>query len=117
MEEEKSKIEQIAGSLKQYVETRFDIIVLNLQDRVSDVLSSIAATISVIALVLFFILFMSAGAAWMIGAGIGNIAVGFFIVGGIYLIAGILVIVNKEKWIKLPLVNAFLKKVNINEKS
>lgn len=114
--EEKNKIEELAGSIKQYVETRFDLIVLNLQDRVSDVLSSVAATISVIVIALFFILFLSAGLAWVIGLKLGNIAAGFFIMAGVYLLMGLLVITNRNKWIKLPLINEFLKKVNINEK-
>ncbi|MFI5218579.1 MAG: phage holin family protein [Bacteroidia bacterium] len=114
--EEKNKIEELTGSIKQYVETRFDIIVLNLQDRISDVLSSVAATISVIVLGLFFILFLSAGLAWVIGLQLGNIATGFFSIAGVYLLLGLLVIANRDKWIKLPLINEFLKKVNINEK-
>ena len=40
--EGESKVEHLISNLKEYVETQYDLVVLNIQDKVSDILSSIA---------------------------------------------------------------------------
>jgi len=110
-----NKVEELIKKLKVYFETRFDIVALNAQDKVSEILSSIAST-AVIALVGIFILFFtSVGVAWWVGELLNSPSIGFFCVAGFYLIVGILILINKDKWIKLPLINTLLKKINIHE--
>ncbi|MEO5570434.1 MAG: phage holin family protein [Bacteroidia bacterium] len=115
--EGKNKAEQFIGNIKEYAETRFDIILLNIQDKVSDVLSSIASVIVVAVLGIFIILFSSVGAAWWIGRMFHDPSIGFFCIAGFYLIVAIILILNLDKWIKLPIINALLKKININEEN
>ena len=113
--EGKIKVEQLVGNLKEYAETRFDIAVLNTQDKVTDVLSTIASMAVVGLLAMLIIIFSSVGAAWYVGQLLHNPSLGFFCVAGFYLIVAIIFYVNRDSWVKLPVINSLLKKININE--
>jgi hypothetical protein len=110
-----NKVEDLIGKLKLYVETRVDLVTLNFQDKVSEILSSVASSAVVMILGLFVLFFASVGAAWRIGELLKSPSIGFFCVAGFYLILSIIIILNKDKWIKMPIINALLKKININE--
>ena len=113
--EGKIKVEQLVGNLKEYAETRFDIAVLNTQDKVTDVLSTIASMAVVGLLAMLIILFSSVGLAWYVGQLLHNPSLGFFCLAGFYLIVAIIFYMNRDAWIKLPVINSLLKKININE--
>jgi len=115
--EGKNKAEQLISNIKEYAETRLDIAALNVQDKVSDVLSSLASVIVVALLGIFILFFSSVGAAWWIGQTLNNSSIGFFCIAGFYLLIAIVIILNRDKWIKLPLINLLLKKININEEN
>ncbi|HKR06282.1 MAG TPA: phage holin family protein [Bacteroidia bacterium] len=113
--EGENKVEQLIRNIKEYAETRFDIALLDIQDKISEILSSIASIAIVAIISIFIIFFTSVGAAWWIGQVLHNPSIGFFCVAGFYLLVAIIIIVNRDKWIKLPIINGLLKKININE--
>jgi hypothetical protein len=113
--EGKNELEQMFVNVKDYAETRFDIVVLNLQEKVSGILSSAASAAIMGILGVFIIFFISIGAAWLIGQSLDNPSIGFFCIGGFYLLLGIIFYVNRDKWVKIPIINGVLKKININE--
>lgn len=115
MEGSTGKVQQLISNLKEYAETRLDIMVLNMQDKVADILSSIASIIVVGLLSLFIVFFSSVGVAWWIGDVFHNPSIGFFSIAGFYLLLAIVIYVNRDNWIKLPIINGLLKKININE--
>jgi len=110
-----NKVENLILKLKEYFETRFDLAALNLQDKISEILSSAASSAVIIILGIFILFFASVGAAWRIGEWLNSPSIGFFCISGFYLLLAIIIILNKDKWIKTPLINSLLKKININE--
>lgn len=113
--EEKNKLEKMFTDIKDYAETRFDIIVLNSQDKASHVISSIASAAILGVLGLLMLMFLSIGAAWSIGEYLHSPSIGFFSVAGFYLLVGFILFLNREKWIKLPIINAIIKKITFHE--
>jgi hypothetical protein len=113
--EEQTKIEKIISDVKDYAETRLDIAVLDAQDKATHVISSMAAGAVFGALGILVLLFLNIGLAWMLGEYFHSPSIGFFTVGGFYLLIGVLLYVNREKWIKLPIINAILKKITFHE--
>jgi hypothetical protein len=113
--EGKNKVEIMLDNVKSYVETRFDIVVLNIQDRLSDVLSSVASILVLSILAVFVIFFLSVGAAWWIGQELNNSSIGFFYVAAFYFVVAVIIFACRDKWIKLPIINSLLKKINIHE--
>lgn len=113
--EEKNKLEKMFTDIKDYAETRFDIIVLNSQDKATHVISSIASAAILGVLGLFILMFLSIGAAWSLGEYLNSPSIGFFSVAGFYLLVVLILFLNREKWIKLPIINAIIKKITFHE--
>ena len=113
--EEKNKMEMLWQNVKEYAETRIDLGLLNFQEKTTNVIGSLASTVIVAFLALFFVFFTSVGAAWWIGQSMHNPSIGFFIVAGFYLLVAAVILLNRDKWIGLPIINSLLKKINIHE--
>ena len=54
---------------------------------------------------------VSFGFAYLIGSKLDNLSYGFFIIGGFYALVGLLVFINREKWIQVPVSNLFIDKI------
>jgi hypothetical protein len=113
--EVKDKLEKMFTDVKDYAETRFDIVVLDAQDKATNVISSMASAAILGMLSLFILMFLSIGAAWALGEYLNSPSIGFFSVGGFYLLTALLLYINREKWIKLPIINGILKKITFHE--
>lgn len=113
--EEKANIDRLVSHVKDYAEERLNLIVLNFHEKVSRILSNTASLLILCLAGLFTILFLSTGLAWWIGLQLQHTFMGFLVVGGIYMLAVILILVNREKWIRVPIINAFLKEVSDEE--
>jgi uncharacterized membrane protein YqjE len=113
--EEKSKVERLLSNVEEYAETRYDLALLNAQEKAGNVISSMASGMLLTVFSLFVLLFVSIGGAWALGEYFHSPSIGFFSIAGFYLLVAILVYVNREKWIRLPIMNALLRKINIHE--
>ncbi|MEO5570901.1 MAG: hypothetical protein ABIT08_06815 [Bacteroidia bacterium] len=111
MEEKKTNFDQFFNNLKEYAETRADIIKIEVVDRVSSATSTLATMLILMAGGILFLLFASFGAAWLIGQAAGNIAIGFFSIAGFYLIASIIIYAFRDTLIKIPVINVMLKQL------
>ena len=115
--EEKNNIEKLLSNVKEYAEVRFDLVSLNFQDKLSVVVSSIVSIVIIAVLSLLIFLFASIGAALWLGEYFQNNAIGFFCVMGFYIFLTFLLLVNREKWIKFPIMNSLIKKMNFNDEN
>lgn len=93
----------------EYLEARWNLGILNASEKTATTLSSLVAAIIVGIFGIIVLLFLSLGAAWMIGEKMNNHAAGFFLVAGFYAIVGIILYSIRDKFIKVPLVNTFIK--------
>lgn len=115
--EEINKVERLLEHIEEYGETRLDILVLSMQDKLSNVLSSIASILILGILTMFFLLFVSVSTAWWIGEILHSPSMGFLSVAGFYFLVVLVIYLNREKWIKLPIINALIKKINFHEEN
>jgi len=109
--ENKPDIESLVSQAGEYLNTRLELLKLKTVDKTSEIISSV---VSKLALVLFFVLFtliLSMAAAFWIGDMLGKTYYGFFIVAGIYLVAGIVLYAFRKKWIKAPIANVLIRKI------
>jgi len=113
--EEKNKLEKMFTDIKDYAETRFDIVVLNAQDKATHVISSMASAVILGTLGFFILLFLSVGAAWSLGEYLHSPSIGFFSIAGFYLLVALILYLNREKWIKMPIINSIIKKITFHE--
>lgn len=115
--EENTKIESVFQHMRHYLETRLDLFILNSSDKASDIISSIASVLLIAVSMVFVLLFLSIGAALWIGHSYGETSMGFLIVGIFYLVISIVLYIFRYSFIKLPVINKFLKALNYDEKN
>lgn len=113
--EEKIKIEQLVTHVKEYAEERMNLLMLGAQEKTSKVIAGTSTALIMIVLGVFVLGFLSMALAWYIGQQLEQPFLGFLIVGGFYLVLAVLLWVMREKWIGLPVMNAFIKNIADDE--
>jgi len=96
---------------QEYVETRIELLKVQAAEKLSSLLSNIIAYLVLVFFLLFFLLFASAGLALVLSAWIGKAYAGFLIVGGFYLLIGLIIFKSKERLLKKPLRNAIVRQL------
>ena len=109
MEEEKSHVESFGLHLKDYVETQSRIAMLTAGSKAAEAAAG-AFSGAVLGLVgLFFLAFLSFTAAFWLGDLFGNYFAGFLVVSLFYLLTGIVLYLNQEAWLRMPVLNGMIK--------
>lgn len=109
------KAEEFVDHIREYVDNRVSSVKLQAAERSSKVVSDLSAIAIVAALMLVFVIFLGMGAAYALSGWIGETYAGFLIVAAIWLLIAILVWVNKESLLRLPIMNKMLKEMFRNE--
>ena len=117
-EEEKAKIhgpgkefESLFHKATNYLETNIELYKLKAINKSADIVSSIIKKL-LIALVFFiFFILINIGIAYLIGNLTGYTYLGFFILAALYLIIGLILKANGNKWIKVPTTSMIIKSI------
>ncbi len=115
MEKTFAKVEEMAETMKTYLNSKLDGIKLSAAEKSSTVLANIIAATVVAIVFLFFVVFASISMAIGLGYWIGSLWAGFLIVAGLYLFIGIIVWAAKERIIRLPIMNAIIQQLFNND--
>lgn len=115
MEKTFAKVEELAGTVNDYVNARIDAVKLNAAEKSSVVISNLIAGMVVAFVFLLFIGMGSIALAFGLGEWIGKTWAGFLIVAFIYLLIGIIVWIARVRIIRLPVMNAIIKQLFRNE--
>lgn len=110
------KAEEFADHIKEYVNNRIASVKLQAAERSSKVLSDVLALMFLAAILFVFVIFLSMAGAFALSAWIGESYVGFLIVAGIWLVVALLVWMNKESILRIPIMNKMLVEMFRNEK-
>lgn len=112
------KIEALTDSVKEYVDTNYELIKLQVIDHTSDIISAVIGILIVVVLSVLALFFGSLYAAYYLTDLIGIDNIGFAVVGGFYLLVAIIFHFNKKKLIENRVCNSFIKrKMAKNQKS
>ena len=111
MEKAFAKVEELANTVKDYVNTRIESAKLSVAEKSSAVIANVIAAFVVVGVFMFFIVFSSIALAFGLGEWIGKAWAGFLIVAGFYLLIGIVIWVARVKIIRLPVMNALIKQL------
>ena len=115
LKDAKEKVETTYQHVIDYAEARWNLIALDVSDKTANIVSSIIEGIILAVLGLFFLTFASIALALWLAELTGSAALGFLIVAALYAVVGLLVYMNSNKWLFLPLMNNFLKKLYRNQ--
>jgi hypothetical protein len=110
MSEEFKKIESLLEQIKDYANTRIAQAKLSIAENVSKVISNLVASLFAVLVFFFFLFFVSFAGAIALGQLFNNSWLGFLIVAGFYLLAGIIIWWLKEKLLRIPIMNSLIGK-------
>lgn len=108
-ESPKDSLNELIGSLKEYVETKVEIAKLQLADKAGTAVGSMISFIILLILVSLVVIFASISVAFIISEYYGKNYAGFAIVAGFYLLAAIIIYSGRDKLINRPVTNSFIK--------
>lgn len=109
--EPKKNIEAVLDTVGDFVDVRINLFKLQAISKTSEIVSSLAGSVVFAVFIIFFLSMLNIGLALLIGDWLGKAYFGFFILAAIYLLAGLILISQKDKWIKSPVANALIQKV------
>ena len=89
--------DSLIGNLTGYLDTRIDLVRLELQEKVSTILVSTVHGVTLALLALLFVLFLSVFAGLALNSALDSSYWGFGIVAGFYLLLLVLVLVGVDK--------------------
>jgi hypothetical protein len=111
MDSKPTNLEELFEKLKDYAEIRLDLFKLKSINKIAGFTSSVITIVILTVLLSGVILCLTIGIALLIGSWLGNAYYGFFIVGGIYLIAGLVIYSMRDKLIKSKISNKLIKEL------
>ncbi len=103
-------IENLISATGDYVETKSELIKYQAIDKISDAVSSMASGFVLLLAGFFFFLILSIGISILAGQWLGQMYIGFFLVAGVYALAGLLCYAFRKKWFKQPIANLLIQK-------
>jgi hypothetical protein len=108
MTDQASLIASLFERTEHFTRTSAELYRLKSIDKSADIVSTLTAHLAVVSAVVLFFLIVNIGIALWLGELIGKVYYGFFIVGGFYAVAGVILHFVGTKWIKTPLQNAII---------
>ena len=111
MEEQQVDIDNLLSDAGDYIETRTTLWKLKAIESLSDVSGELVSGMGMIVISSFVIIIFSIGFSLLIGDWVGKSYYGFFIVGGINTIIGLILYARRGQWLKEPFSNMLIKKI------
>ncbi len=109
MDNQASSVESLFERVKNYGETRIELLKLKAIDKSSSFLSVVITYTVVFIIFALFFIFFNIGLALLIGDLIGRSYYGFFILAVFYAVVGIVLLKNRNKWMITRLINMIVK--------
>jgi hypothetical protein len=111
MEEQQVDIDNLLSDAGDYIETRTTLWKLKAIESLSDVSGELVSGMGMIVISSFVIIIFSIGIALLVGDWIGKSYYGFFILGGVYTIIGLILYARRGQWLKEPFSNMLIRKI------
>jgi putative superfamily III holin-X len=115
MQEDNNPFERLTENLKEYVNTRYDLITLKITQKVANMSAKSIAFLIIATVVSLFFFFINMALAYYISSLFGNNYTGFFIVSGFYLVVTIIFLIGRKNLLINPLRNCIINKILTDE--
>ena len=111
MENKQNTFEELFYKLKEYGDIRLNLFKLKSINKVSNFFSTLIVIIFLLVLLFLAIVCVTIGIALLLGAWLGHSYYGFFIMGGLYVIIGLILYSVKDKLLKSSISNKLIKEL------
>ena len=106
------KIEDLATHIKDYIQTRIELLKLRFAATTSKLISNLFSIIIVSLLILLFLAFLGVSTALYIGKTLDSYPLGFLIVSAIFLLTGIICWSLRERILRIPIMNSIISQLH-----
>lgn len=113
--EEQSKIEETVDSIKDYVNTRYELAVLKASDKLAHIGSNTISFVPIIFLIVLTAFMLSFGLSYYLNTVFESQYCGFLVVGGGYFVIAFFLICVRKKLIAKPFRNKIIKELFKND--
>lgn len=110
-DESRSRLGELSSHIIEYLDTRWDLFLLRLTEKGMNVLSSIISGLLAVLFGSIILVFASIGVAISIGRALDNLAAGYFIVAGIFVVLLILGIVFAHAYVRNVVSTSILESI------
>jgi hypothetical protein len=111
MSEPQEDIDILLSETGDYLETKASLWKLRTVETVTEVVSTLASGLGMLCIFGMVMVIFSIGLALMIGEWLGKSFYGFFVIGGLYGIAGLVCYLFRDHWLKDPVSNLLIRKL------
>lgn len=111
MEEQQTDIDILLSDAGDYIETRTTLWKYKAIESLSDVSGELISGLGMMVITSFVIILLSIGLALLIGEWLGKSFYGFFAIGGLYAVIGLLFYLRRGQWLKAPFTNMLIRKI------
>lgn len=109
MEKENSSFDDLLEHGEEYLKTKQELSKLIALEKGSSIIAKALSSIIVFAFLLFCFVFASIALCWFIAEYTGKTSTGFLSVAGIYFLIGMILYINRKKWLETPFINSFIR--------
>ena len=111
VQEQQNDIDILLSDAGDFVETRTTLWKLKVIESLSDVSGELVSGLAMIVIASLVIMTLSTGVALLLGFWLGKSYIGFFIIGGLYGIIGLIIYARRGQWLKEPFSNMLIRKI------
>lgn len=111
MEEQPNDIDILLSDAGDFLETKTTLWKLKAIESLADVSGELVSGLTMIVIFSIVAVIFSIGLAYLIGDLLGKTFYGFFIIGGLYAIIGLIIYARRGKWLKDPFSNMLIRKI------
>ena len=111
MENQPNTFGSVIENAGDYLETRLDLLKLQAISKSSDVTSSVVSRMIILLMVSFAVFILNMGLALWVGELLGKVYLGFFVIGGFYMLVGLVLHLFRRTWLKEPVSSLIIKKM------
>lgn len=106
-----SHLEELVDHVKDYIDTRSELIILKTTDKVASASGIAVSYLICIFLFVMVLVLLSIGAALWIGKALGDSFSGFFLIAGFYLLLLLIFFLGRSSLIKKPIANKVINEI------
>ncbi len=115
MEKAFAKVEELADTIKEYVNTKIESVKLTTAEKTSTVIANLIAGFAVAVFFILIVIFAGVAIGFGLGELLGKTWLGFLIVTGLYFLLGIIIWFARGRLIRLPIMNGLIRQLFKNE--
>jgi hypothetical protein len=101
--------ENFVDQVKEYLNTRLAQLKLSFAEKTSKVVAILIASVVSALLFFLFLVLLSVAGAIAVGQWLNNYWLGFIIIAGVILLAGFILWLSRDGWLRRPIMNALIK--------